>query len=555
MDGVELETGVKVPAGSRASWDSSNLFCGGALFADDAVGLVDTLEGCRLFCDRITQWCAANEMSVGIRKCGILEFPPANADPILTEEHPERPTLLLSGQAVPIVSTYKYLGLHLTAALDRSSLVAGRLAKARATAYAVSPFLRCSTVPPPLRLATVRAVVIPRCLYGAEVFGMNRSLTTEVQRLVNHTLRSVLGIFGGKHWVPSAGLWAELRIPPVCAVTAARRARAYQKCFQLKTTIGTIIRHPLRSRYWTWSSGIPKWIHRFCVPHMADESMADSWQELDPRALAELVQSSIEQREYHIRQKPHHRHAEATRWYFGVGAFHDAPLAIGRVGIHPRDVQGIALVIRARIGALRLAPELVEANILSAEYAAKCPFCNLPEPETLSHLFFRCPKWARPRAGVLGPVSEAADKLSQQPASQSLSCPMDEAKLSWILGGVQGKLRVRSWSAPKPSKSLVDQAEAPGPDGNAPGSDDDSSVSSDASSSSSSGSESLDTSRGSHSSHEGGGTQRPSPCVLVARFLQIVMRKRARTISALSSSTVGSLDITPATATGQRPDG
>jgi len=555
MEGVEAESGVRVAAGATATWHQSDLFVGGALFADDAVGLTGTIEETRLFCDRVTQWNRFNEMEVGIQKCGILEFCPVGEERILTEEHPERITLLVGNELVPIVEEYLYLGLRLTSALDMDSLISGRLATARKTAYAVTPFLRCSTVPIPLRLAIVQAVVLPRCLYGAEVFGMNRALTSEVQALVDLTLRSLLGLFGGKHWVPSAPLWSELGLLPVCAITAARRARAYRKCFQLTTTIGEIIRRPIGGRKWTWSSGIPRWIQRHCVPHAlalhGEDSNVD-WRQMDPRTISTWVQASIQHREQQLRLKASHRHAYLARWYYEVGKFGGSPLAKARTGVSPRDVRGVSLLIRARIGALRLAPSLVEAKKLPARYKTTCPCCQLPEPETLSHLLLTCPTWVRPRATQLGPVVEAAHRLGQQHASQSLSCPLDEARLSWILGGIQGGLRVRAWGGQRPSRQIVLNAERQeelSPEDRVGDSE-----ASESESVTSRGSSSSSPSRG-RVSQSGEGTIVIDPYIRVARFLRIVMHKRATMISALSDTPIGVLDITPATATGQRPDG
>lgn len=553
MEGAELESGVRVPSGTKGDWHRSELFVGGALFADDAAGFTEDLEGARLFCDRVTQWCMANEMAVGISKCGILEFPSDDEDPELTESHPERPTLLIGNQLVPIVTEYKYLGLRLTVELDRDSLISGRLAKAKKTANSVLSFLRCGTIPIPLRLTVIRAVVLPRCLYGAEVFGMNRALTTGLQTLLDKLLRGVLGLFGGKHWVPSAPMWHELRVVPVCAITAARRARAYLKCFQLHTTVGRIIQQPMQSRRWTWSNGIPRWINRFCVPHfkaLVGGADIPDWTELQPRALAQWVQDAIAHREKHIRLKESHRHHEAARWYFDVGKFGGSPLARAREEVPVKDVIGVSLIIRARIGALRLAPELAQASTIPNEYKTKCPFCRLPEPETLNHLLLQCPSWAQARGRFLGELQQTVQRLCQHPASQSLSCPLDEARVSWALGGVHGTLRVRSWGGQRIAKEIVLQAEAQ--EALPPGDREYDSESVTTMSGASSGSVSSLSSGGRSSLS---GEDSCPPFLKVARFLRIVMRQRALTISALSRTTVGNLDIAPATATGQRPDG
>lgn len=546
-----------VPYGPKAQWPDSDLHIGGALFADDAVGLVEDLEAARLFCDRITRWTEDNEMEVGISKCGILEFlEDPTEDPILTVEHPERDSIMIGNKVVPVVDEYKYLGLRVTTALDPSSLIAGRLKKGNATAHAVKAYLRCSTIPMRLRLDVVRAVVLPRCLYGAEIFGMNRALTAKVQAMVNVTLRSILGLFGGKHWVPSAPLWVELGVPPVCAIAAARRARAYRKCFILRTVIGRMIRHPMGSRKWTWSNGTIRWIQRHCRPHMLaryGEADLPNFDDLSPEDASAVVQACITEREHANRRKEYHRWSEPTNWYFEVGQFEKQSLTKAGAGCPPRDVQGLALLVRARIGALRLAPALVAAHILDAPYATVCPFCNLPEPETMYHLIFVCPSWNRLRRLHLGGILRTIRQLSTHPAAANLNCPLGDASLSWVLGGTQGGLRVRRWGPVRPSRTTVLRAEArrdqPQLEATHFSSSSSSEPGSDSDSSSSVGAQ---VPRG--RARFVAGVVVP-PCISVGRYLRIVMRKRARTISARTGTAVGHLDITPASATGQRPDG
>ena len=242
FDGVEKESAVKVPTGKKANWSNSNLRVGGGLFADDAAALAEDLNGCKQICDRVNKWTTDNEMSVGTRKCGILEFlPDPNDDPSLTETHIMRDSLRINGQLVPIVQDYKYLGLLLDGHLDRETVIRQRLERARKSSYSTCPYLTSSTILMTMRLQVIRAVVIPQCLYGAEIYGMNRSLTNTVQVLMNTMLRWIIGITkGGKNWVPSQTLWAEAKIDPICAVAAGRRMRAYVKSFGLKSTIGRI---------------------------------------------------------------------------------------------------------------------------------------------------------------------------------------------------------------------------------------------------------------------------------------------------------------------------
>lgn len=46
-------------------------------------------------------------------------------------------------------------------------------------------------------------------------------------------------------------------------MAAGRRARAYQKCLQLSSWVGTVVAYPLRTRKWTYFTGTQRWMNRY----------------------------------------------------------------------------------------------------------------------------------------------------------------------------------------------------------------------------------------------------------------------------------------------------
>lgn len=488
---MEDVAGVGVPCGLKTSWTRPNLRVAGALFADDAVGLAEDITGVMRFCERVTEWTAINEMEVGIAKCGILEIAPNHQGKnkmiqvTLTEDHPDRARLCIRGQPVPLVSDYKYLGITLTRELDVPSMIRSRRKLGRLTILHLLPFLRSTVLPVSMRYTVVRAVIVPRLLYGAEVYGMNRALTNTMQTLVNTALKAVLGIVSARSSVPSAPLWQEFGLAPVCALAAGRRARAYRKCFSLSTTIGTIIANPLRSKQWTWSSGTPRWITRHCAQYFHEvdpqRNREIAWQTLTPHELRDLVQACITRREQMIRCTQERSTGAATILYYRLG-FQNNPLTIARVFCHPRDHAGVAAVIRCRLGVFPLAPRLVEWRRLPDRYMTECPFCRRHQPETLLHVLVECRAWRRVRRAtdLIGTISSIDRLINQherarllQPlvrhegndAGQEGTLNMDtdswglgrsDLTLSWILGGVFGKWGMRDY-VPRPP--TLEQAE------------------------------------------------------------------------------------------------
>jgi Reverse transcriptase (RNA-dependent DNA polymerase) len=167
FDGLENITAVHAPLAVVTPGRPPGPLVVGALFADDAVGLVADLEGAKRFCDAITLWTSLNEMEVGISKCGTLEIlPKLDQEPILTEEHILRQDIKISDQLVPIVTEYKYLGLLLNRVLDVPNLLEPRYKKGPAMVYSLLPMLGCSALPMSMRMGIVKSVVLPRLLYG-----------------------------------------------------------------------------------------------------------------------------------------------------------------------------------------------------------------------------------------------------------------------------------------------------------------------------------------------------------------------------------------------------
>ena len=331
LDDMEDVSGVVVPHGTRAQVPHSTIKTPGALFADDSVGLSPTIAKAALFCNRVTEWTATNEMQVGITKCGVLEFlPNPDRPPRLTEAHASRHLLTISNQPVPIVSEYKYLGLGLTTRLLPADLVRSRFELGRKTAMALTPFFKSPALPMSMRITVLRAVVVPRLLYGAEIYGANRALTNKMQSHLNRCLRLIAHLPNG--FVPSIALWAEFRLHPICAIAASRRLRAFSKCSLLKSTIGQFVRRPLRVQKWTWSSGTTRWTKRFCRQYFAkakdqnselslrlgDDCDLEAWADLPTTLLRDLVKESIAIRERELRLQPTRQFsARSTRYLRG----------------------------------------------------------------------------------------------------------------------------------------------------------------------------------------------------------------------------------------------
>ena len=119
--------------------------------------------------------------------------------------------------------------------------------------------LRKRKVPLPMKMSVMRGVVMPRLLFGAEVYGMGKMTMDNMQTMVNRALPKVVGL-SAKAMVSNVARWRETGVPPLVATTAGRRVRAYQKTCTLNTWVRRLVDNPFNSRRRTCLSGTARWL-------------------------------------------------------------------------------------------------------------------------------------------------------------------------------------------------------------------------------------------------------------------------------------------------------
>ena len=158
-----------------------------------------------------------------------------------------------------MVESYKYLGVDITPNLELSGMMKGRRDSTRKLLALVHRFLRKREIPIPMKMSVMRGVVMPRLLFGAEVYDMSKMITDRMQTMVNRPLRKVVGL-SAKAMVSNVARWRETGVPPLVATTAGRRVRAYQKTCTLNTWVRRLVDNPFNSRRRTCLSGTARWL-------------------------------------------------------------------------------------------------------------------------------------------------------------------------------------------------------------------------------------------------------------------------------------------------------
>jgi len=186
-------------------------FCNIVTYADDAVVYpinpgrwsIKHLQDCL---DNMSRWAAQRHISFNLapNKTSIVFFHRSRSelDPI---------DFFLSGSPIPLVSSYRYLGLVVDSALSFQLHRESVLDKAR---KAAGTLLRlCSGSKPifPATIATIaRAVVIPTALYAANVWQPTQQRYGELRKTIATLLRKCLRLYKSVH---SEGLLADFGIP------------------------------------------------------------------------------------------------------------------------------------------------------------------------------------------------------------------------------------------------------------------------------------------------------------------------------------------------------
>jgi hypothetical protein len=521
FDGAK-RLGVSVPIGTVAEHDSLPERIPGTLFADDLLGLCPTMGKLKKMCAHISQWAERNEMQVGIAKCGIMTIGDS-----MERLRIHGRQFVIGGERVPVVDQYTYLGMVITPSLDRNELLTLRFEQARRTVHGIGAFLRCPVVPIYVRARVLKAVVLPRLLFGAEIYGCCRVLTDRMQIFMNQALRSLVGL-SAKATVANVALWREFKIQPLCALAAARRVRAYQKCASLKTWVRELVNHPYRSRSWTWVTGTTRWMNRYYkrLHSTGARPTQSAWLELSPTAAKRRVTKMIGAREESLRMsKTGKRYIEAE--------FDSQRVISIKMACPTVYNEGLMYIAQCRMNGRWWGERMARHKLIHARYLEICPCCSEYKPETLEHAFLECPRWTEYRDGIQALITEASTAVvnsagNRVDASSSVSCEV----VNILLGGRVRDWKLERWLVPvtEGCEPLETESEAQADD---PESDE----------------EDLDaTATAFEYTRECSGLR-------VATFLALVIRARAPIIRSLRRGPGGSQREGPASTSDQSPDG
>lgn len=413
----------------------------GLLFADDLVGLSETVMGVEKQAERISEWCETWEMGVGIKKCGVM-CAGWGSDEVTRLAHAEHMRITahppsISGLQVPVVDEYVYLGVVVTRDLNLDAMVSGRCKKAEKTMYMILPLLRAQSVPLALRVSVLRTTVLSTLLYGSEIWGMDERRCSKAQSVVNEALRAMMGCKRKDMTQPVAAMWRELGVAPVCAVAAARRARAISKFPTLKTWIGTLGQYNHVSGKRAWMAGSRMWVKKYCP----ESGRREENEEEGVGSEGKKAQPAVMNVRWEAYERT--RKWKASWGYLDGGYEKTTWTSLKRVPVCDRAEQvrlgrGLCMLSLCRTRGLWTARKRAKRGLIAKKYMRLCPCCSVKggEGETVEHLLVECQRWKDEREQYMGEMIKSIVAVG----------PIEQGEVvTLLLGGECGGRRVESW--------------------------------------------------------------------------------------------------------------
>ena len=399
----------------------------GLLVADDLTLIAGSRKNLAKMVKKVGTWSGNWEMKVGVAKCGVMIIDGDEADR-------GRAVFDIGGERIPVVRSYRYLGLDFNDELDTQKMVDSRLAGTRKFVYGIKRFLASKSIPITSRVLVTKACVITRLLYGAELWGMNQCYAAKPQLLLNRVIRWLVGAKATSSAVPLGAVQRELDLPTIEAMAAARRARLFDKAPTLKTVLRDLVSRTARGRTDTWVTGTRRWLKRFKLVRKVDETS---------KVFVQKVASKIWKRSLATKKLSA---AAATKAY--VASEMEGTSNYKRIAERlPQLARGLQALTAMRIGSFWTGHKFVVARLLPDRYRDRCPLCNrrVEGGETIAHFVWDCEKWRNIRMRYLGGLIEKVRQIINR-VGIVVAGEVRDAGTKLILGGKERGVGINDWS-------------------------------------------------------------------------------------------------------------
>lgn len=337
--------------------------CKGLLFADDLASLCASKTSVYNSIVVLSQWASHWRMYFNVGKCGILEVPPKGCSTFKVSSD----EFILQNEIVPIVRSYKYLGVIIDSRLDFELMIENRVSKARDTIRKLKHFLMCPSIPLYARIIVCKAVFVPIALYGGEIWGMNQRRVRVLETLRVSLLRLLIGSRAGS----LAALGREFHFPYMYAIASSRRTRAYFTWQKSRLWIGRLLAFPFhleRKSFSVWTNATRRWLlcwsprvvkHHTRISHRVSLSLKD----ID-NFRNKVLFFWWRRREKSLSHSKHYSRVYKRFRFYESSSFM-------RYSLSPDKNLGFFQILLLRLGIFPFAPRLVILNRLDLEWRSR----------------------------------------------------------------------------------------------------------------------------------------------------------------------------------------
>ena len=372
----------------------------GLMFADDTVLLAESREDLVKKIAKVKNWMTENAMEINPTKCGIMEI---NTDAYCPQMEP----LSYDDEIIPVVKKYVYLGIEINSNLDLTEMSRYRLKQGLITLSSVKNTLLNSRVPLEYRNMLIKNILIPRLMFGSEIFGMSEQRVSPLKRVLDNALKCVLK----KSNFCRHRAYVEFDIKSLYIQAAVNRTRAIYKWKNARSLISSLIDsyENFKSRKRTWIKEANRWLRVLKIPK--DLSLNEA---INAVLTNRISHSNVRDKSvigqfastYNITSGKKIRHSELYLhlYYIGVNA-----------------------LTKIRTGTFKYTNDYVRTGKLPSDLHQHCMCCMQPIKEDALHLLTECKAFEEARKKFL------ASKKQSSVATASVQI----RSLGALLGGEQ----------------------------------------------------------------------------------------------------------------------
>lgn len=320
LEFIHRTGGVGTPTRDKGMFSAG--VCHGLLYADDIVGLEESLESLQNLITALSEWCMRVWMELGYAKCGTMLW---TSKKDLVDKY-NKTTFVAAFDDINQVKRYKYLGIKVDDTLSRSreailgcrtnelQYVDELVAKGNKTLHRLRPVLVDRFCPIAIKIMLIRTFVFPKMLYGAEWLGFRQLNSTPIQRVINVAAHWVVGLKGRSNATDSMTLCYELSLPQIEEEMAAARSRLYFKAKKgaTNTWLSQLVQTKNTGRVQTWVSHSAKEISSLLK--LRTKYSTDAHDEQQDQSLAETRERNVPLREWAARGQAAEAHIRSNRY-------------------------------------------------------------------------------------------------------------------------------------------------------------------------------------------------------------------------------------------------